>query len=89
MLGPAGTTHPATRAPYAGIAAWLSAQGPETLGRKRAEAEALFRRIGITFAVYGEGGDPERLIPSTSSRASWPARSGSACRAGWRSASAR
>ncbi|HZF77152.1 MAG TPA: circularly permuted type 2 ATP-grasp protein [Acetobacteraceae bacterium] len=63
MLGPAGTTHPATRAPYAGIAAWLSAQGPETLGRKRAEAEALFRRIGITFAVYGEGGDPERLIP--------------------------
>ena len=30
---------------------------------KQAEAEALFRRIGITFAVYGEGGDPERLIP--------------------------
>ncbi|KAK0348239.1 hypothetical protein LTR94_038018, partial [Friedmanniomyces endolithicus] len=27
------------------------------------EAEAIFRRIGITFAVYGEGGDPERLIP--------------------------
>jgi hypothetical protein len=23
----------------------------------------LFRRIGITFAVYGEGGDPDRLIP--------------------------
>ena len=31
--------------------------------RKRDEAEALFRRVGITFAVYGEGGDPERLIP--------------------------
>ncbi len=30
---------------------------------KQAEAEALFRRIGITFAVYGEGGDPDRLIP--------------------------
>ncbi|RZV98545.1 MAG: circularly permuted type 2 ATP-grasp protein, partial [Rhodobacteraceae bacterium] len=27
------------------------------------EAEAMFRRIGITFAVYGEGGDPDRLIP--------------------------
>ena len=26
----------------------------------REEAEALFRRIGITFAVYGEGGDPEK-----------------------------
>ena len=30
---------------------------------KQAEAEALFRRIGITFAVYGEGGDPDRLMP--------------------------
>jgi uncharacterized circularly permuted ATP-grasp superfamily protein len=30
---------------------------------KQSEAEALFRRIGITFAVYGEGGDPDRLIP--------------------------
>jgi uncharacterized circularly permuted ATP-grasp superfamily protein len=51
------------RAPYAGIAAWLAAQPPASLARKREEAEALFRRIGITFAVYGEGGDPERLIP--------------------------
>ena len=30
---------------------------------KRREAELIFRRIGITFAVYTEGGDPERLIP--------------------------
>ena len=30
---------------------------------KRREAEVLFRRIGITFAVYTEGGDAERLIP--------------------------
>ena len=30
---------------------------------KHREAEVLFRRIGITFAVYTEGGDPERLIP--------------------------
>jgi uncharacterized circularly permuted ATP-grasp superfamily protein len=30
---------------------------------KQAEAESLFRRIGITFSVYGEGGDPDRLIP--------------------------
>ena len=48
---------------YAGIAAWLQAHGLAALATKRAEAEALFRRVGITFAVYGEGGDPERLIP--------------------------
>jgi len=35
----------------------------EALDHKRREAELLFKRIGITFAVYGEGGDPERLIP--------------------------
>ena len=30
---------------------------------KRREAEVLFQRIGVTFAVCTEGGDPERLIP--------------------------
>ena len=53
----------AVRLAYAGIAAWLQTHGLEALATKRAEAEALFRRVGITFAVYGEGGDPERLIP--------------------------
>jgi uncharacterized circularly permuted ATP-grasp superfamily protein len=53
----------AVRPAYAGIAAWLQAHGLEALAAKRTEAEALFRRVGITFAVYGEGGDPERLIP--------------------------
>ncbi|HVC56068.1 MAG TPA: circularly permuted type 2 ATP-grasp protein [Stellaceae bacterium] len=33
------------------------------LDLKRREAELLFRRIGITFAVYSEQGDRERLIP--------------------------
>jgi uncharacterized circularly permuted ATP-grasp superfamily protein len=51
------------RPAYAGIEAWLKAHGLEALAAKRTEAEALFRRVGITFAVYGEGGDPERLIP--------------------------
>ena len=37
---------------------------PKCWKRKREEAERLFRRIGITFAVYSEGGsDTERLIP--------------------------
>lgn len=51
------------RGAYQGVAAWLDAVPLEELHRKKALAEALFRRIGITFAVYGEGGDPERLIP--------------------------
>ena len=51
------------REPYAGIAEWLESSGVDLLNRRSEEAEAIFRRIGITFAVYGEGGDPERLIP--------------------------
>ncbi len=48
---------------YAEIAAWLARTPVPLLAAKQAEAEVLFRRVGITFAVYGEGGDPERLIP--------------------------
>ncbi len=59
MHGPEGEV----RVPYAEIARWLRATPRDQLDRKRQEAELLFRRIGITFAVYGEGGDPERLIP--------------------------
>lgn len=51
------------RAPYAQLDDWMRGM-PDTLRQmKQAEAEAMFRRIGITFAVYGEGGDPDRLIP--------------------------
>ncbi len=51
------------RSPYARLQDWVSAMPAELRSLKQAEAEALFRRIGITFAVYGEGGDPDRLIP--------------------------
>ena len=51
------------REPYRALVDWMEASGPEVLEQKRLEAETLFRKIGITFAVYGEGGDPERLIP--------------------------
>lgn len=51
------------RDPYRRIADWINETGTELLGQRREEAEAIFRKIGITFAVYGEGGDPERLIP--------------------------
>lgn len=48
---------------YGLIRRWLEETPPEFLELKRHEAELLFRRIGITFSVYTEGGDPERLIP--------------------------
>lgn len=48
---------------YREFANWLSEQSPETLARKRAEADLIFRRVGITFAVYGDDAGTERLIP--------------------------
>jgi uncharacterized circularly permuted ATP-grasp superfamily protein len=51
------------RSPYRAVSEWLASTSPELLDLRRREAEELFRRTGITFAVYGEGGDPERLIP--------------------------
>jgi uncharacterized circularly permuted ATP-grasp superfamily protein len=53
----------AARPPYRGLQDWVAAMPRELRAMKQSEAEALFRRIGITFAVYGEGGDPDRLIP--------------------------
>lgn len=51
------------RTPYGRLQDWVNAMPEELRNLKQAEAEALFRRIGITFAVYGEGADPDRLIP--------------------------
>jgi len=48
---------------YDEFAAWLSAQSAETIVRKRAESDLIFRRVGITFAVYGNDAGTERLIP--------------------------
>ncbi|ARN81783.1 circularly permuted type 2 ATP-grasp protein [Methylocystis bryophila] len=53
----------AVRAGYAGLAQWLSTASPELLETRRRQAELLFRRIGITFAVYGAEESLERLIP--------------------------
>ncbi|KQW52342.1 hypothetical protein ASD88_02495 [Pelomonas sp. Root662] len=54
------------RAHYEAYARWLAAQ-PESLMRERREqAELIFRRVGITFAVYGDkdtGEGTERVIP--------------------------
>ncbi|QEI05938.1 circularly permuted type 2 ATP-grasp protein [Pigmentiphaga aceris] len=48
---------------YQGFAKWLSEQSPEVIATKRAEADLSFRRVGITFAVYGDEAGTERLIP--------------------------
>lgn len=42
---------------------WLEHIPAEQLEQKRDEAGALFKRLGITFAVYGEDAGSERLIP--------------------------
>jgi len=51
------------RPAYAELSAWLAQVPPDVLEFRRQEAELLFRRIGITFAVYGEAEAQERLIP--------------------------
>ena len=48
---------------YRAYADWLAATPEERIARKRAEADIAFRRVGITFAVYGEEAGKERLIP--------------------------
>jgi uncharacterized circularly permuted ATP-grasp superfamily protein len=60
-----GTGAPRTH--YREFIDWLSAQSDQQIRNKRAEADLNFRRVGITFAVYGAkdepGVDPERTIP--------------------------
>ncbi|HEU4427412.1 MAG TPA: circularly permuted type 2 ATP-grasp protein [Myxococcota bacterium] len=51
------------RPSYQAVHDWLAKTPALELEKLSREAELLFRRLGITFAVYGEGGDPERLIP--------------------------
>jgi uncharacterized circularly permuted ATP-grasp superfamily protein len=46
------------RPPYRDYAAWLAQQNPEVMFNKRAEADLVFRRVGITFAVYGDDDGP-------------------------------
>jgi len=59
MSGDAGTV----REHYREFDNWLKRQSPERIARKRAEADLAFRRVGITFAVYGDDAGTERLIP--------------------------
>jgi uncharacterized circularly permuted ATP-grasp superfamily protein len=42
---------------------WAKGYSPEAMAGKRAQADAAFRQVGITFAVYGDDAGTERLIP--------------------------
>jgi uncharacterized circularly permuted ATP-grasp superfamily protein len=48
---------------YAAYDRWLKQQDPARLTEKMRDAERVFRKTGITFAVYGEEEAAERLIP--------------------------
>jgi len=52
-----------SRPGYGVLKRWIDATSPESLAHRRLEAELLFRRIGITFAVYGQNEAEERIIP--------------------------
>jgi uncharacterized circularly permuted ATP-grasp superfamily protein len=60
-------TPEAVREHYRGYARWLATQPGDVMRARREEAEMIFRRVGITFAVYGakdeDGSGTERLIP--------------------------
>jgi uncharacterized circularly permuted ATP-grasp superfamily protein len=55
------------RAHYRAYREWLDEQQGALMQARREEAEMVFRRVGITFAVYGtkdeDGSGTERLIP--------------------------
>jgi uncharacterized circularly permuted ATP-grasp superfamily protein len=51
------------RSPYQSYNEWFSGEDPARLIKKSKEAEAFFRRTGITFNVYGQADAQERLIP--------------------------
>src|SRR3569833_3158258 len=51
------------REPYRELDAWLREQPEQALGLMAAAAEGIFRRMGITFAVYGSSEAIEKSIP--------------------------
>jgi uncharacterized circularly permuted ATP-grasp superfamily protein len=57
------STSATVRPHYEAFAEWLASQPPNLVEQKRKEAELIFQRVGITFAVYGDDAGKERLIP--------------------------
>ena len=42
------------RSHYLALSQWLAETPPERVMEKRREADLLFHRVGVTFAVYGD-----------------------------------
>lgn len=59
MYGPDGTVRPG----YTAFHDWIQTSSSELIASRMHEAEHFFRRIGITFNVYGDVQGAERLIP--------------------------
>src|SRR5881396_3931285 len=51
------------RSHFRALADWLAETPADRVAEKRREADLLFHRVGITFAVYGDEAGAERLIP--------------------------
>ena len=63
MNGPSNGVRGPVRPAYEGLRAWLDETPPHVFDTRRSQAELFFRRVGITFAVYGDNEASERLIP--------------------------
>lgn len=59
MLEPDGTVRKA----YSEYGEWLDGVSKDFLMRKNEQADMMFRRLGITFTVYGDSASTERMIP--------------------------
>src|SRR6188474_3238584 len=61
-------TSTSVREHYRQYERWLAQQPGDVMRSRREEAEMIFRRVGITFAVYGakdeDGSGTERVIPA-------------------------
>jgi uncharacterized circularly permuted ATP-grasp superfamily protein len=53
----------APREEFASLSRWIADTPPAELQRRQHSAEAAFRQLGITFAVYGDSDAAERIIP--------------------------
>ena len=51
------------RSGFEQLAGWITDTSAPELDRRQQAAEAAFRQLGITFAVYGEDEAAERIIP--------------------------
>ena len=67
MFDEMNSTDTTVRAHYQSYQRWLARQPADVMQARRVEAEMIFRRVGITFAVYGakdeDNSGTERLIP--------------------------